>query len=73
MHLVFEANGRFEMNPMMLQMLKAAGQSSGALGEDPQAHLKSFMEICNTFSILRITPDRIRLSLFSFSLRDEAQ
>ena len=54
-------------------MLQAAKQFGGALGKDPHAHLKSFLEICNTFSITRVTQDGIRLSLFPFSLRDDAR
>uniref|UniRef100_UPI001C3D1ED9 retrotransposon gag family protein n=1 Tax=Picosynechococcus sp. (strain ATCC 27264 / PCC 7002 / PR-6) TaxID=32049 RepID=UPI001C3D1ED9 len=41
--------------------------------EDPHAHLKSFIEICNTFVIPNISADDIRLTLFPFSLRDEAR
>lgn len=61
------------MKPVMLQMLQTARQFGGALGEDPHAHLKSFLNICNTFSISRVTQDGIQLSLFPFSLRDEAR
>lgn len=62
---------RFEMKPVILQMLQTLRQFRGTPGEDPHAHLKSFIEICNTFVILNITADEIHLTLFPFSLRDE--
>ncbi|XP_038890753.1 uncharacterized protein LOC120080236 [Benincasa hispida] len=64
---------RFEMKSVMLQMLQIAGQFRGAQGEDPHAHMKRFLETCNSFVIPRITPEAIRLSLFPYSLRDNAK
>lgn len=58
MHLAFEGQ-RFQMKPIMLQMIQAVGQFKGSPGEDPHAHLKSFMKICNTFVIPVITPEAI--------------
>ena len=37
------------------------------------SHLKSFIEICNTFLIPNITAKEIKLILFPFSLRDKAR
>lgn len=54
-------------------MLQIVGQFGGALGEDPHAHLKSFIVICNTFVIPNITLEGIRRTLFRFSLRDETK
>ncbi|XP_038874908.1 uncharacterized protein LOC120067411 [Benincasa hispida] len=64
---------RFEMKSVMLQMLQTAGQFRGARGEDPHAHMKCFLETCNSFVIPGITPEAIRLSLFPYSLRDDAK
>lgn len=67
MCLAFEGNGWFEIKPIMLQMLHVTRQFGGVVGEDPHAHLKSFMDIYNTFSIPGVTPDVIRLSLLFHS------
>ncbi|XP_038880527.1 uncharacterized protein LOC120072192 [Benincasa hispida] len=64
---------RFEMKSVMLQMLQTARQFGGSHGEDPHAHMKRFLETCNFFVIPRITPEKIRLSLFPNSLRDDAK
>ncbi|XP_038889254.1 uncharacterized protein LOC120079150 [Benincasa hispida] len=64
---------RFEMKSVMLQMLQTADQFGGARGEDPHAHMKCFLETCNSFLIPGITPEAIRLSLFPYSLRDDAK
>ena len=69
----FEGNGRFEIKPVMLQMLQAAGQFGGATGEDPHAHLMSFLEICSAFPMAGVPQDSIRQTLFPFSLKDEAR
>lgn len=67
MHPSFDGP-RYEMKPIMLQMIQIASQFGSVTGEDPHAHLKSFMEICNTFVIPAITIEVIHLSLFPFSL-----
>lgn len=54
-------------------MLQTAGKIEGAPDEDPHSHLKSFIGIYNTFVIPNITTKEIRLTLFPFSLRDEAR
>ncbi|XP_022852858.1 uncharacterized protein LOC111374418 [Olea europaea var. sylvestris] len=48
-------------------------QFGGAPTEDPNAHLGSFLEICDTVKMNCVTEDAIRLRLFSFSLRDKAK
>ncbi|XP_022863452.1 uncharacterized protein LOC111383569 [Olea europaea var. sylvestris] len=48
-------------------------QFGGAVIEDPNAHLGSFLEICDTVKMNGVTEDAIRLCLFSFSLRDKAK
>ena len=42
-------------------------------GEDPYAHILTFLNVCVTFKINGITDDLIRLRLFPFSVRDKAQ
>ncbi|XP_038882281.1 uncharacterized protein LOC120073512 [Benincasa hispida] len=64
---------RFEMKSVMLQMLQTVGQFGGSCGEDPNAHMKRFLETCNSFMISGITPEAIRLFLFPYSLRDDAK
>ncbi|XP_038882276.1 uncharacterized protein LOC120073506 [Benincasa hispida] len=48
---------RFEMKFVMLQMLKTAGKFGGSRGEYPHAHMKRFLETCNSFVIPGITPE----------------
>ncbi|XP_022883717.1 uncharacterized protein LOC111400543 [Olea europaea var. sylvestris] len=48
-------------------------QFGGAAIEDPNAHLGSFLEICDMVKMNGVTKDAIRLCLFSFSLRDKAK
>ncbi|XP_073153026.1 uncharacterized protein [Henckelia pumila] len=47
-------------------------QFRGAPTEDPNLHLRTFMEIDDTVKIHGVTEDTIRLRLFSFSLRDNS-
>jgi hypothetical protein len=39
---------------------------------DPNARIASFLEICDTFKMIGVVDDEIRLRLFPFSLRDKA-
>lgn len=48
-------------------------QFGGAPTEDLNAHLSSFLEICDTVKMNGVTENAIRLRLFSFSLRDKAK
>lgn len=50
---------RFEMNPIMLQMLQTTRQFGGAPNEDPHFQLKSFI-------IPNITVEEIRLTIVPF-------
>ena len=40
--------------------------------EDPNQHLKTFLQICNTFNIEGVTDNQIRARLFPFSLMGKA-
>ncbi|MCQ7416326.1 retropepsin-like aspartic protease family protein, partial [Salmonella enterica] len=45
----------------------------GSPTEDPNSHLKSFLDICGTVKINGVSEDAIRLRLFPFSLQDKAR
>lgn len=55
---------RFELKPVMFQMLQTNGQFSGLPSEDPHSHLNFFMEITDTFRISGVYNDAIRVCLF---------
>ncbi|KAJ9563131.1 hypothetical protein OSB04_008291 [Centaurea solstitialis] len=68
-----DANNRFELKPVMFQMLQTMGQFGGSTVEDPHAHLKSFLEVADSFHIPGVAEDVVRLRLFPFTLRDRAK
>jgi len=45
----------------------------GLPNEDPYAYLATYIEICNTIRLTGVLEDAIRLSLFLFSLSEEAK
>ncbi|XP_073133685.1 uncharacterized protein [Henckelia pumila] len=51
----------------------AQNQFRGEATEDPNLHLRTFLEIADTVKIHGVTEDTIRLRLFSFSLRYNAR
>ena len=48
-------------------------QFGGNAIEDPNAHLATFLEICDTIKMNGVNDDTIRLRLFPFSLKDKAK
>ncbi|KAK8676074.1 hypothetical protein V6N13_034128 [Hibiscus sabdariffa] len=68
----FEAE-HFELKLVMFNMLNTLGQFSGAPTENARQHLKSFLEICNSFKIHGVSNDVLKLKLFPYSLRDKAK
>ncbi|KAL6568028.1 hypothetical protein OROHE_003712 [Orobanche hederae] len=62
----------FEIKPAIIQMVQAS-QFCGLANNDPNAHIASFLEICDTFKNNGVTDDGIRLRLFPLSLRDKAK
>ncbi|KAK9024821.1 hypothetical protein V6N11_064727 [Hibiscus sabdariffa] len=68
----FEAE-HFELKPVMFNMLNTLGQFGGSHAENTRQHLKSFLEICNSFKIHGASNDVLKLKLFPYSLRDKAK
>lgn len=67
------AANTFEIKSGTIQKVQNSVQFGGASTDDPNEHLLSFIEICNTFRYNGVTEDAIRLRLFPFSLRDKAR
>ncbi|KAK8696376.1 hypothetical protein V6N13_001512 [Hibiscus sabdariffa] len=68
----FEAE-HFELKPVMFNMLNTLGQFGGSPAENARQHLKSFLEICNSFKIHGVSNDILKLKLFPYSLTDKAR
>ncbi|KAL4384947.1 hypothetical protein GQ457_15G016930 [Hibiscus cannabinus] len=68
----FEAE-HFELKPVMFNMLNTLGQFGGTPNENAKQHVKSFLEICNSFKIHGVSNDVLKLKLFPYSLRDKAK
>ncbi|XP_062104771.1 uncharacterized protein LOC133816126 [Humulus lupulus] len=64
---------QFELKPVMFQMLQTMGQFSGMPTEDPHLHLHLFIEVSDSFKLLRVIEDALRLKLFPYFLRDRAR
>ena len=67
-----EANANFEIKPSLLNTLKQ-NQFAGEEIEDPNQHLMTFYEICDTFMLNGVTEGSKKLRLFPFTLRDRAK
>ncbi|KAK8632660.1 hypothetical protein V6N13_073046 [Hibiscus sabdariffa] len=68
----FEAE-HFELKPVMFNMLNTLGQFGGSPAENARQHLKSFLEIYNSFKIHGVSNDVLKLKLFPYSLKDKAK
>ncbi|KAL4367044.1 hypothetical protein GQ457_05G022450 [Hibiscus cannabinus] len=68
----FEAE-HFELKPVIFNMLNTLGQFGGTPIENARQHVKSFLEICNSFKIHGVSNDVLKLKLFPYSLRDKAK
>ena len=62
----------FELKPSLLQLVQQ-NQYAGLATENPNQHLKVFIQLADTFKSNGASPDAIRLRLFPFSLRDRAR
>ena len=67
------AVNNFEIKPAIIQMIQHSIQFGDLSHEDPNAHIASFLEVCDTFKSNGVSDDAIRLRLFPFSLRDRAK
>ena len=63
----------FEIKSSTIQMIQNSVQFGGSPTEDPNMHIRDFIEICDTFKFNDVTEDAIKLRLFPFSLRDKAK
>ncbi|KAL4324095.1 hypothetical protein GQ457_11G023720 [Hibiscus cannabinus] len=62
---------KFELKPVMFNMFNTLGQFGGSPNENARQHLKSFLEICNSFKLPRVSNDVLKMKLFPYSLRDK--
>lgn len=68
-----EPSGRFELKLNMVQLLNSVGLFHGLSHEDPQQHIQTFLEISDTCISKVVNFDYVRLTLFPFSLMEEAK
>ncbi|XP_058749720.1 uncharacterized protein LOC131622697 [Vicia villosa] len=61
----------FELKPSLLQLVQQ-NQFAGLATENPNQHLKVFIQLADTLKANGATPEAIRLRLFPFSLRSKA-
>ena len=62
----------FELKGVTLQMLHNM-QFHGLPSENPNAHLTSFIEVCDTIKYNGVTEEALKLHLFPLSLSDRAK
>ena len=64
---------RFELTFVMFNMLRTMKQFGGSINEDARGHIKSFLELCNSFKMPGVPEDVLKLKLFPYSLTDKAR
>ena len=64
---------RFEIKIGLIQLIQKSVKLGGLPNEDPYERIADFLEICDTFKYEGVSDDRIKLRLFSFSLKDKAK
>jgi hypothetical protein len=62
----------FELRTRLITMVQAS-PFCGLPSEDANAHLQTFLELCDTIIIKDIAPNAIRLHLFPFSLEGKVK
>ncbi|KAL8110327.1 hypothetical protein AgCh_026159 [Apium graveolens] len=63
----------FEIKPGIIQWVQNSIQFGGSPTEDPNMHIRDFIEIYDTFKFNGVFEDTVKLRLFPFSLRDKAK
>ena len=66
-----EANN-FELKPASISMVQQS-QFRGTLLKDPNLHILTFLEVCDTLKLNGVSTYTIRLWLFPFSFREKAR
>ena len=56
----------FELKPGLIQMVQHTCQFGGFPHDDPNEHISSFLEICDTQRINGVSPEVIKLKLLLF-------
>ena len=57
----------FELKPVMFNMLNSIGQFGGMPHEDARQHIRSFLEVCDSFRQQGVHEDVLKLKLFPYS------
>ena len=63
----------FKLKPRLIQMVQHTCQFGGFSHDDPNKHISSFLEICDTQLINGVSLEVIKLKLFLFSLKDKTK
>ncbi|KAL0406416.1 UNVERIFIED_CONTAM: hypothetical protein Slati_3955500 [Sesamum latifolium] len=63
----------FEIKPAIIKIIRTSVQFSGLPDNDPNKHLFSFLQICDTFKFNGVSDDVARLRIFLFSLCDKVK
>ncbi|KAL4386489.1 hypothetical protein GQ457_09G021370 [Hibiscus cannabinus] len=64
---------KFELKPVMFNMLNSIGQFGGSPHEDARQHIRAFLEVCDSFRQQGVHAGVLKLKLFPYSLRDRAR
>lgn len=67
------ATNNFEIKPAMLQMMQTQFSFKGLPDDDPNEHIATFLEVCDTFKFNGVPDESISMRLFPFSLKDRAR
>ncbi|KAJ9543636.1 LOW QUALITY PROTEIN: hypothetical protein OSB04_023343 [Centaurea solstitialis] len=63
----------FEPKQLMFTMLGTIGQFSGHNSDDPYLHLRSYLEVVDSFRARGVDQETMRLLFFTYSLKDKAK
>jgi len=63
----------FELKSGLFKMVQYTCQFRRFPHDDPNEHISSFLEICDTQKINGVSPKIIKLKLFLFSLKDKVK